>query len=361
MNGRRGIQLTDPHRRSRGGRTRAAALRFALGLGLAGLALAGGIPTLAEAQTGDIALHDPAIIEHGGTYYIFSTGRGIPIRRSRDLVHWESAGRVFEEMPGWVAEAVPAARGSLWAPDISFFNGRYHLYYSVSSFGSQRSAIGLATNATLDATAPEYRWEDHGPVVHSVPGVSTFNAIDPNVVLDTEGEPWLSWGSFWGGIKLRRIDAATGMLSASDTTLHSLAARQGPDVAEGPENTQSIEAPFIIRRGDYYYLFVSFDMCCRGLRSTYNIRVGRAEAVTGPYVDEHGIAMTQAGGTLVLAGAGRVRGPGHNSVLIEGDKHYLVHHFYDAESEGRSRLQIRPIAWTEDGWPIAEEPLTPPS
>ena len=321
-----------------------------------GLVVALALPASGRAQSAEIRVHDPAIIEQNGTYYIFHTGRGIPVKRSTDLIHWEEAGRVFEEMPTWVAEVVPRARGSLWAPDISFFNGRFHLYYSASSFGSQRSAIGLATNATLDPSAPDYRWEDHGPVVRSMPGISTFNAIDPNLIVDADGQPWLNWGSFWGGIKMRRVDPATGMLSSEDTTLYSLAARRGTDTTMGPDNDQSIEGSFIIHRGEYYYLFVSFDMCCRGVRSTYNIRVGRSASVTGPYVDERGELMTRGGGDVVLGSMGRVRGPGHNSVLQQGDAYYLVHHYYDADDQGRSKLQVRPIVWIED-WPTAGEPL----
>ena len=310
----------------------------------------------AAAQVGDVYGHDPAIIEHEGSYYIFTTGRGIGIRRSADLVTWEETGRVFDELPAWTAEAVPLARG-LWAPDIAYFNDRYHLYYSVSSFGSQRSAIGLATNATLDPADSRYRWEDQGLVVRSMPGVSTFNAIDPNLALDAEGQPWLSWGSFWGGIKMRRVDTATGLLSTNDTTLHSVAARRGTEANMGPDNDQSVEAPFIVRRGDYYYLFASYDMCCRGVRSTYNIRVGRSESITGPYLDERGESMARGGGDVVLASSGRVRGPGHNSVLVRGDEYFLVHHIYDAEDQGRSRIQIRPIVWIDD-WPTAGRPLT---
>ena len=327
---------------------------------LATLCLCGVLPAEPAAQTGDVSVHDPVIIRAGESYYIFQTGRGIPFKRSRDLVNWENAGRVFEELPAWVAEAVPASRGSLWAPDISFFNGRYHLYYSVSSFGSQRSAIGLVTNATLDPESPEYRWVDQGEVIRSIPEVSTFNAIDPNLAVDTEGGHWLNWGSFWGGIKMRRVDPATGKLAAADTTLYSLAARRDPDSSDGPRNDQSIEGSFIVRRGEFYYLFVSMDMCCRGVRSTYNIRVGRAEAITGPYVDEHGVEMTAGGGTVVLAGAGRVRGPGHNSILVEGEQYYLVHHYYDADDNGRSKLQIRPLIWKEDGWPVAGDPISAP-
>ena len=308
-------------------------------------------------------VHDPAIIKEGDTYYLFSTGRGISMRRSPDLVNWEMLPPVFadlpEMLPSWAAAEVPGVR-SIWAPDVSFFNGLYHLYYSLSTFGSNRSAIGLATNRTLDPDSPEYSWEDRGKVVESFPGVSTHNAIDPNVIIDEEGQPWLNWGSFWGGVKMRKLDPATGLASAEDSTIHSLAARISTEATEGNNRPRSVEAPFIVKRGEYYYLFLSFDRCCAGVRSTYNIRVGRSEAVTGPYLDEHGVRMTRGGGTLVLAGAGRVRGPGHNSILVEGDQYYLVHHYYDADDNGRSRLQIRPLIGKEDGWPVADEPLSAP-
>jgi len=259
-------------------------------------------------------------------------------------------------VPAWAPAAVPGTQFP-WAPDISFFDGRYHLYYSLSTFGAQRSAIGLATNATLDPASSHYAWVDRGKVVESVPGVSSHNAIDPAVALDERGRPWLAWGSFWGGLKMRRLDAATGKLSREDTTTYSLAARTGVDVTRGPLDSQSVEAPFIVRHGDHYYLFASYDMCCRGERSTYNVRVGRSAAITGPYVDRDGVALTEGGGTRVLAGSGSVRGPGHNSVLADGGRHYLVHHFYDAGAKGRSTLQIRPLLWGEDGWPRAGEPL----
>jgi arabinan endo-1,5-alpha-L-arabinosidase len=262
-----------------------------------------------------LRVHDPAIIKQGDTYYIFSTGNGISMRRSPDLVNWEMLPPVFADLPDmlppWAAEAVPGVR-NIWAPDIAYFNRIYHLYYSLSTFGSNRSVIGLATNRTLDPADPDYRWEDQGKVVESFSGVSTHNAIDPNVVFDERRQPWLSWGSFWGGVKMRRLNAATGLVSAEDTTLYSLAARTSVEAAQGNNRPRSVEAPFIVRRGEYYYMFLSFDRCCAGVRSTYNIRVGRSEEVTGPYVDEHGVRMTRGGGTLLLAGAGRVRGPGHN-------------------------------------------------
>ncbi|HET8656233.1 MAG TPA: arabinan endo-1,5-alpha-L-arabinosidase [Longimicrobiaceae bacterium] len=317
-------------------------------------------PACLRAQTGDVrGVHDPAVIQQGGTYYLFTTGRGIPVRRSTDLVHWTMEGRVFPAgLPDWAQAAVPGTRFP-WAPDISFFGGRYHLYYALSTFGKNGSVIGLATNATLDPAAPDYHWKDEGRVLASVPGVSPFNAIDPNVAFDEAGRPWLAWGSFWGGIKMRRLDAATGKLSAGDTTTYSLAARAGVDAVRGPSDRQSIEGPFIIRHGGYYWLFASFDMCCRGAESTYNVRVGRAEQITGPYLDADGVPMTQGGGTVVLSGVGRIRGPGHNAVLVDGDRDWFVHHFYDADERGVSKLQIRPLTWTKSGWPVVGDPITP--
>lgn len=308
-------------------------------------------PRQAPAQTGEVRrVHDPVVMEEDGTYWLFSTGRGVPIRRSTDLVRWELAGQVFDSVPAWAPEAVPGVRG-VWAPDIARFNDRYHLYYSLSTFGKNRSAIGLATNATLDPASPRYRWVDRGPVVRSTPGVDHWNAIDPNVVLDERGDPWLSWGSFWGGIKMRRLDASTGLPSQVDTVLYSVAARPG---------SNAIEAPFIVRHDGHFYLFVSFDRCCRKAESDYRIVVGRSRSVTGPYVDREGTPMMQGGGTAVLSGAGRVRGPGHNAVLTAGGRDYLVHHFYDAEDQGVSKLQIRPLRWDAEGWPVAGEPLSDP-
>ena len=294
---------------------------------------------------GDIRqVHDPSIIKAGDTYYLFSTRAGIAIRCSKDLVHWRLCGDVFAHLPEWAVKDVPGLRG-LWAPDVSYFNGQYHLYYSVSTFGSNRSSIGLATNQTLDPASDKYRWVDRGKVIGS--NVSDdWNAIDPNVLFDEQDQPWLAFGSFWSGIKLRKLDRATGQLATDDQTLYSLASR--PRSKELPG---AIEAPTIIRKNNYYYLFVSFDFCCRGKDSTYNIRVGRARRVTGPYIDRSGKPMIEGGGTLVIAGAGRWAGPGHCAFLQEKDGDRLVYHAYDTEWHGVSTLRISSIRWDADGWP----------
>jgi arabinan endo-1,5-alpha-L-arabinosidase len=296
---------------------------------------------------------DPSLIKQGGTYYLFSSGAGIEIRASNDLTHWSKIGQAFVALPDWARAKVPGVTG-IWAPDVSFFNGAYHLYYAVSTFGSQRSVIGLATNTTLDPSQPGYRWVDRGEVIESRPGRDNFNAIDPNVVIDGGGggNVWLAFGSQWSGIKLLRLDPSTGM------AIQGRGPRSGRPVALASRRSAGpIEAPFVYQKGGYYYLFASFDRCCQGAASTYRIMVGRSSSVTGPYTDRAGRPMTRGGGTLVLAGTGRFRGPGSNAVLSEGGREVLVYQAYDASHGGIPRLQIRPLSWSSDGWPIAGDPL----
>jgi arabinan endo-1,5-alpha-L-arabinosidase len=328
------------------------ALAFILSLPLSGqqpqaLSLSGDYPVT----------HDPSIAYEGNTYYVFATTSNadegqFPVRCSHDLRDWKLCGHIFDKIPAWIHEASPTTK-ELWAPDVSFFQNRYHLYYAYSAFGVNTSGIALATNETLDPQSPKYHWKDEGLVLKSTQA-DDFNAIDPNIVFDGKGQPWLSFGSFWSGIKMRRIDAATGKPSAADPKLYSLASRVRPDNPEPakpglPADWQAIEAPFIVRHGDYYYLFVSFDLCCRGTKSTYRTMVGRARQVTGPYLDVEGKPMLEGGGTQLLQPNSRWIGPGGESVLQRREGDILVFHAYDAVT-GRPALQISTITW-DGGWP----------
>jgi arabinan endo-1,5-alpha-L-arabinosidase len=305
---------------------------------LAGFLCSQDAPRLLELE-GDITrVHDPVIAREGDSYYIFCTGGSI--RRSGDLRHWTITGKVFSTLPEWALAEIPGVRGGYWAPDISRHGEEFRLYYSVSTFGKNDSAIGLATNHTLDPDRPDYKWNDRGMVLRSHKD-DDFNAIDPNLAVDRQGREWLVFGSFWSGIKMRRIDAATGMLSGEDTRLYSLAAR--------PVKPPSIEAPFIVRHGEYDYLFVSFDMCCRGAKSTYNVVAGRSPEITGPYLDAAGTPMLQGGGTTVIKGSEKWPGVGHQGFLAGAD--LMVFHAYSASS-GIPELQISTITWS-DGWPHA--------
>jgi arabinan endo-1,5-alpha-L-arabinosidase len=323
---------------------------------LLALLLASGLGTAVHAQrpkprvlrlSGDVSpIHDPAIIREGSTYYVFATnyfaGRLLPIFCSEGLRDWTFCANVFDRVPDWALDEVPGAAG-IWAPDISYTNGEFRLYYSVSTFGSNRSVIGLATNTTLDPSSPEYRWVDRGRVVGST-RADDYNAIDANVAEDADGGLWLAFGSFWSGIKMRRLDRETGMVSAADTTLYSLASRP-------PPQSTAIEAPFIVRKDEWYYLFVSFDLCCRGVDSTYKVMVGRSRRITGPYEDKRGRPMTEGGGSRVVRGTARWRGPGHPAVLIEPSGDLLAFHAYHGVT-GAPALQISTLVW-EDGWPRA--------
>lgn len=298
----------------------------------------------AHSQHGNIQhVHDPVIAKDRGSYWVFSTGGTINVRNSSNLVDWKFTGQALGELPAWAKQHVPLAK-DLWAPDISFFNNRFHLYYSVSTFGSNRSCIGLATNKTLDPNAPGYRWEDKGMVVSSNQQ-DNFNAIDSNVVIDEKNTPWLSFGSFHSGIKLVRLNPNTGKPSGK---LIDIASRNGG----------AIEAPYIIRHGGLYYLFVSFDSCCKGAQSDYKIMIGRAKNIEGPYLAQDGKRMLDGGGTLVLASYANIRGPGHNSYISTPEGKFMAHHYYDALSNGIPKLNIRKIFWDEKGWPVVGEPVT---
>ena len=300
---------------------------------------------------GDLHTHDPALVvgEPGRPWYVFSTGDvreglGAPqIRRSRDQGKtWEYVGTAWDAQtrPEWAYTAVPGLQ-NFWAPEVHRHGSTWYLYYAASTFGSNRSAIGLATNSTLDPDDPAYRWVDQGQVWRSGPGETNYNAIDPAVLDDADGTPWLAFGSFWGGIQLVRLSWPSGL--PADRTAEPV------QLATRPDAPHAVEAPALLLRDGWYYLFFSRDSCCKGTESTYNIAVGRSRKVTGPYLARDGRELTLGGATPVLAGSGDLVGPGGQSVW--GD--YLGFHYYDAASGGDFRLEIRKLAWDAAGWPVA--------
>jgi len=332
-------------------------MRFGSTLALAGLLLAA--PAAAQDASplntrlsGDIApTHDPVIAREGDTYYVFGTG--LSSKTSKDLVHWTAGKRLLDALPEWAVRAIPGATDA-WAPDIAFVNGRWRLYYAVSTFGSNRSAIGLATSPTLDPAAPGYGWRDEGLVLQSKPG-DDYNAIDPNFVVDREGRHWLSFGSFWGGLKLVRLDPKTGKPLDPRAPPLAIARRLVPAGAPAP-----VEAPFILAHGGWYWLFASYDYCCKGTNSTYYTVVSRAKSLKGPYRGKDGSPMLQGGGTVFLRAdlpeKQRFRGPGHPGFLHDKDgADYVVYHAYDVENKGTPTLRIARIRWGKDGWPLAED------
>lgn len=303
--------------------------------------------TAAPVLRGNLGIHDPStIIKCKNRYYIFGTGQGIISKSSADKLYWAGGPTVFASAPAWTTNAVPGFAGIFWAPDIFYLNGQYRLYYAVSTWGSQVSAIGLATNPTLDPTDPSYHWTDQGPVIQSGNG-SPYNTIDPSVMLDAAGNPWMSFGSYWNGIYVVQLEPTTGLRFAPNSPTSRVAWNS------------SIEASCLFQRGGYYYLFADWGSCCIGVNSTYHIRVGRSTSITGPYLDRNGVDMINAGGTLFLQGTGKFTGPGHVGILSENGTQQFSYHYYDAgawspgyNAYGAPDFDLEPLSWTSDNWPV---------
>lgn len=299
---------------------------------------------------GDYFAHDPStMIKDGSRYYIFYTSVGIRCKYTTDLRNWSYGGIVFPSIPAWVTNAVPDFDGNYWAPDIAYFNGRYNLYYSVSSWGTIDSAIGLVTSPSL--TSPT--WNDQGKVIQSDAlweagadtDLTSYNCIDPCVLVDTNGTVWLSFGSYSDGILVMQIDPTTGK-------------RLNPGVAPtkianngAAFFSNTTEGSCIYQHGGYYYLFLNFGGCCSGIDSTYNIRVGRSSSVTGPYLDRDGNNMVNGGGTMLLESTGRFIGPGHAAIMNDNGTNWFTYHYYDGNNSGIATLGLTRLTWTDDDWP----------
>lgn len=310
---------------------------------------------------GDVSLiHDPTIIRQGNKYYVLSTDPGnqpglpqvglLPILCSSDKITWKRCGQVFNAPPPSVLAVFPS-QTTLWAPDVSYFSGLYHVYYAASTFGSNRSLIGLATSPTMEPTDAAYKWTDQG-VVFSTKTGDASNAIDPNVLVDTDAtggitHVWLTYGSFFGGIYQFELDPSTGMRSASNSAINRLAAR--PSVADN-----SIEGASLVKHNGYYFLFVSFGSCCNTpyTSSTYQIAVGRGPSAQGPFTDQSGVAMLQGGGTILLSTSGNYTAPGGESVYIDptgGD--LITFHALSNAQNGLDYLFVKSLTWPSD-WPV---------
>jgi len=351
------------------------------------------IPTEARTETeaapdtsawGGRHVHDPtAVRDDDGTYWLFSTDArsdgpvrgGVQVRRSTDLVTWELHGWALPGVPG-PAAAWSGAEG-LWAPEVvrvaTAHGAEWRMYYSASTFGSRRSAIGLAV-----APHPRGPWADRGVVVASAhvdppEGLGHPNAIDANVVTEPDGAQWLVYGSFFGGIHALPLDAATGFvvdgLAPAPGALHAAPGRLLARRARSADG--AVEGAFVLPRpGGGWALLVSYD----SLAGSYHLRAAVGDAVAGPYRDRTGHLMTDVAadpwsvGVPVLAGHRHAGGPGvlapgHASVLTErvpaarpaaGShvRQLLVHHVRDADAPTEHRLQLRRLVWTHDGWPL---------
>lgn len=310
--------------------------------------------------TDTLMVHDPVMAFEDGTYYLYSTGLGIGMASSKDRKTWTvyPKGVLKDSIPAWTHDSVPGFRRHIWAPDIIRWNGRWWMMYSCSTFGKNGSAIGLLTNKTLNPESPDYHWKDCGAVIVSKESRDNWNAIDPNIVIDDDDRPWVVWGSFWDGIQLARLDTTIHLCSSPST----IARRHAPDCKDAEHNptsdyagTNAIEAPFIMKHGGWYYLFVSWDYCCRGEKSNYRVAVGRSRRVDGPYIDRKGQDMRNGGGTLIAEGDHqKFEAMGHCAAYSFDGKDLFICHGYSIELKGTSVLVQKNILWTDDGWPVLE-------
>jgi arabinan endo-1,5-alpha-L-arabinosidase len=294
--------------------------------GLLGVVLA--LAPIAFALDGQIGIHDPStIVQWEGKYYTYGTG-----------------GSSLVSDDGWTwRTGTPLPRRGL-APDLIHIGDRWYVYVAANIGAQPKAAVNMISSKTLDPNSPDYKWEEGG-VVASSDGEEDSNAIDPGVFLDpTDGKLWLTYGSYFGYIRLVELDPKTGK-------------RRNPN--DQPRNLAiNCEASDMMYHDGWYYLLATHGSCCRGADSGYNIRMGRSRKVTGPYLDAEGIDMIQGGGKLLIGSGGRVIGPGHFGLLDlgQGVQKFSMHWEADLDRGGASVLDIRPLLWKE-GWPVAGENL----
>lgn len=284
---------------------------------------------------GGVVTHDPTIIrESGYTWWSASTGQGIGMKFSTDNGRtWTDGLPIFAQPLSWWRNYAPnMGYNDVWAPDLEYYRGRYYCFYSVSEFGKNNSAIGLVSCSSISRGD----WRDDGVVISSKRGRDAFNAIDPNLVVDSAGKPWLVYGSWYNGIHVVRLNQSTMKPAGAPTRI---AARSG-----------GIEGPCIMYNNGYYYLFASIGKCCAGTNSTYKIIYGRSRSITGPYVDKSGKNLVNGGGTILDGGNSRWIGPGGQDVYRNGNNYVMARHAYDAWNNGTPTLLLSDL-YFRNGWP----------
>lgn len=274
---------------------------------------------------------DPTVIRaEDGTFYAYATWRdkNIPVYKSTNMVNWEYQGGVFAA--GEVPQFVPKA--AIWAPDINYIEGKYVLYFSMSTWGGEWDAcIGRAVS---DSPIGPFR---DAKMLFQGKHIGVQNSIDP-VVFQEDGRKYLAWGSFHG---IYLTELTEDGLEVDD--IHNLTRIAGT----------AYEGTYIHKRGDYYYLFASTGSCCEGLKSTYHTVVGRSKSLYGPYVDKNGRRMLDNRHEILLSGDDNVKGTGHDSQIITDDKgqDWIFYHVYDVKAPNAGRkMYMDRVTWV-DGWP----------
>ncbi len=285
-------------------------------------------PSMLQAQVGQPYIHDPSTLaECDGKYYTFGTGGG---------------GLISEDGWTWNGGAVRPGGGA--APDVLKIGDRYLVIYGATGGGlggGHNGRILTMWNKTLDPNSPDFKYTEAIEVCSS-DGMEDNDAIDPGLLLDpTTGRLWASYGTYFGTIRLIELDPVTGK---------RVSGNKEQDIAI------DCEASDLIYRDGWYYLLGTHGTCCDGVNSTYNIVVGRAKSVTGPYIDNVGRDMFHGGGKMVIAAGDRKTGAGHfgRTIIDEGVEVMSFHWEADFDMGGRSTLAIRPLLW-KNNWPVGGE------
>lgn len=306
-------------------------------------------------ETDSPMVHDPVMAFEDNIYHMYSTGWGIQHMTSEDMENWQiKPTPLMTVIPGWTKDSVSGFQGHVWAPDIIRWHNRWYMAFSCSTFGRNSSAIGLLSNNSLDDRKP---WTDNGCIISSRENRNDWNAIDPNFIIDESDTPWLTFGSFWSGIQIIKLDSTMHMSEGwHPQTIARRYALNSNNMTPNPTSkyagVNAIEAPFIFHHGGYYYLFVSWDYCCQGKKSTYRVAVGRSKNVTGPYVDSDGKPMLQGGGSIIAEGDKKdFEAMGHCAIYHIKDKDIFICHGYSIALDGVSILLKYEINWSTDGWP----------
>ncbi len=302
------------------------------------------------ARENSVGAHDPTVLRHEDGYVLQTTNNMLLTSTSEDALYWKTHGRALSAIPSWLKTVTNNGVEDIWAPDLFFFGGEYRSYYTGSAFGKNTSGIGFVSTKSIVPGSSEYNWVDEGEVVRSVSS-NNYNAIDADVVEDADGNYWMAFGSWWTGIKLVRLDESTGKQSSSDKTVYSIANRGG----------SGIEGPSIIEHKGKYFLFTAWDVCCKmgaDLEdNTYKTVMGRADNITGPYVDRSGKSLANGGGTILMQRYGRYYGPGGGEAFKDLNRIRFAHHYYNANSNGSPTLHIRDVVFTEDNWAEMGQPF----
>lgn len=272
---------------------------------------------------------DPSVIRVGERdFFAVTTSTEwapyFPVFHSRDLVQWNRIGAVFGDRPDW-------ATGQFWAPELSYRDGRFYVYYTA------RKKKGPLSIAVATATHPAGPWTDHGPLVGQQNG-----SIDATTAV-CDGRPWLVWKE--DGNALGRA-TTLWCQRLSDDGLSLTGPAHALMVNDAAWEDNVIEAPCVLERDGWYYLFYSGNRCC-GETCRYAVGVARARSITGPW--------TKCERNPIMAGNAAFRGPGHGSVVTTHDRRtfYLYHAYANvagATTVGRE-MMLDEIAWESDGWP----------